>query len=133
MRKFYKKVIYKNRKILFPDREVLHLEDWKKRKNEFQKIARGRIEYFNQFYNFHFENIRIKDQKSRWGSCSAKKNINLNYRIFLLPDEIRDYIILHELCHLKEMNHSKRFWDLIKKEMPDFFQIKSKLKKYIIF
>ena len=85
------------------------LKNWKERKEEFLEIAKNRLEFFNQFYNFKYNKISIKDTKSRWGSCSSAGNLNFNYRIFLLEPEQMDYVIIHEMCHLQEMNHSKKF------------------------
>ena len=63
--------------------------------------------------NLKFERFTVRDQASRWGSCSSKKCISLNWRLVLIEPELQDYVILHELAHLTEMNHSKRFWDLL--------------------
>ena len=60
-----------------------------------------------------FNQVTIRDQKTRWGSCSSKKNINLNYKLLLLPDEIARYVMIHELVHTKHLNHSRRFWKLV--------------------
>lgn len=81
-----------------------------------------------KYYGFKFNNIAIKNQKTRWGSCSKKRNLNFNYKILFLPPKIRDYIMIHELCHLKEFNHSKRYWKLIAKAMPDYSSIIKELK-----
>ena len=64
--------------------------------------------------------ITIRHQKTRWGSCSGKKNLNFNCLLMLAPEKVRDYVVLHELCHLIEMNHSKRFWALVGRMMPDY-------------
>ncbi len=64
--------------------------------------------------------ISVRNQKSRWGSCSIKGNINLNWRLVQTPETVRDYIILHELMHLKQMNHSQRFWNEVEKVCPDY-------------
>ena len=84
-----------------------------------RKLIIERLEYFNQFYNFRYHLINIKDHSSRWGSCSKKGNLNFNYRIAQLPSELADLIIVHELCHLKEMNHSPHFWNLVRKTIPN--------------
>ena len=63
--------------------------------------------------------ITIRCQKTRWGSCSGKKNLNFNCLLMLTPENVRDYVVIHELCHLLEMNHSKRFWALVERMMPD--------------
>ncbi len=64
--------------------------------------------------------ITVKSQKTRWGSCSKKKNINLNWRLIMVPPEVRDYVIYHELCHLFELNHSTRFWERVEKYCPQY-------------
>ena len=88
-----------------------------------------RVDHFNTTYKFKFNRINIKNQKTRWGSCSNKGNLNFNYKIVLLPERLADYIIVHELCHLKELNHSKKFWNLVAKAMPDYPQIRDELNK----
>jgi predicted metal-dependent hydrolase len=97
-----------------------------------RKIAYGhvikRLEYFNSIYGYSYNNIRIKKQKTRWGSCSEKKNINFNIKIMFLPQELFDYIIVHELCHLGEFNHSRRFWNLVAKTQPNYIDLKNRLK-----
>lgn len=92
------------------------------------KIAQKRIEYFNAIYKFDINKINIKNQKTRWGSCSKKGNLNFNYKIALLPKEMSDYIIVHELCHLGEFNHSRKFWNLVAKTTPNYLEIRKILK-----
>ncbi len=74
--------------------------------------------------------IFIKQQKHMWGSCSSKKNININWLLIFAPKQVMTYVVLHELCHLEEMNHSKKFWCLVKKLMPDYKIHRAWLKKY---
>ncbi|MDQ1281666.1 MAG: hypothetical protein QG630_17 [Patescibacteria group bacterium] len=95
-------------------------------------LAKSRIQYFNNIYNFKFNKIIIKNQKTRWGSCSKRGNLNFNYKIALLPQNISDYIIVHELCHLKEFNHSQRFWDLVAIAIPDYLVIRKELKGELV-
>src|SRR4051812_2511641 len=76
-------------------------------------LVNARLAYFNAFYNYKYNKVTIKNQFSRWGSCSRKGNLNFNYRIVLLPPELADYIVVHELCHLGEFNHGQKFWDLV--------------------
>lgn len=91
-------------------------------------IAKERLEHFNKFYNYKWSKIVIRNQKTRWGSCSKKGNLNFNYKIVLLPPETVDYIIVHELCHLREFNHSQNFWALVAQTIPNYKIIKQKLK-----
>ena len=76
-----------------------------------------------------YSGITVRNQKTRWGSCSAKGNINLNCLIMLMPEDVRDYVMIHELCHLKEMNHSARFWSEVAAVMPDYKQKEKWLKE----
>lgn len=92
-------------------------------------MAQNKIAYFNEFYGFKVNRITIKNQKSRWGSCSRKGNLNFNYKIALLPRALSDYVIVHELCHLGEFNHSPAFWALVTKTIPDHKRIRKQFKK----
>ena len=102
---------------------------YKENKERALLIVKDRIEYFNTFYNFKWNRIVIRNQKTRWGSCSKKGNLNFNYKIALLPPKSADYIIVHELCHLGEFNHSQKFWDLVGETIPDYKAIRKDLRK----
>lgn len=83
-------------------------------------ITHDRLVHFNQYYQLEYKRVAIRNTRSRWGSCSSKKNLNFNYRILFLSSELRDYLIVHELCHLKEMNHGPQFWSLVAEQVPDY-------------
>jgi hypothetical protein len=102
--------------------------DYYRLKEEARTFAYNKVGEFNKFYNFDYNKISIRNQRSRWGSCSVNRNLNYNFRIVLLPENLANYIIIHELCHLKEMNHSKRFWKLVEKMVPDYKEMRKKLK-----
>jgi predicted metal-dependent hydrolase len=79
-----------------------------------------RTKKFSNAYGFEINKIAIRDQSSRWGSCSSLKNLNFNWRLIFAPSGVLDYVIVHELCHTAQMNHSKAFWDLVTVVMPDW-------------
>ncbi len=92
------------------------------------KLAQEKVAVFNQQYNLTYRRISIRNQKTRWGSCSRAGNLNYNYKITLLPERLADYIIVHELCHLQEFNHSRRFWDLVAQTVPDYKQRRKEIR-----
>ena len=96
------------------------------------KLVRERIAHFNQLYGFSFNQISIRNQSSRWGSCSSKKNLSFNYRLVLLPPHLADYVIVHEICHLKELNHSQKFWELVARVVPRHREIKKEFRNHPI-
>lgn len=89
-------------------------------KEETRVFVHMRLAYFNAFYGFKVGRVFIKNHKSRWGSCSSKGNLNFNYKILRLPSFAADYIIVHELCHLHEFNHSPKFWELVSQSFPEY-------------
>lgn len=91
-------------------------------------LAHSRLAHFNEVYEFAVGKISIRNQKTRWGSCSKKGNLNFNYKIALLPPHLCDYIIVHELCHLKEFNHGVKFWALVEKTLPNHTSLRRELK-----
>ena len=79
-----------------------------------------RVQYYAEQMGLHYSRITVRRQKSRWGSCSGRGNLSFNCLLMLTPPEIRDYVVVHELCHLKEMNHSARFWAEVSAVLPDY-------------
>ena len=103
--------------------------DFLAHKERARALVQDRLAYFGPLYDLSYCRISIRNQKTRWGSCSRKGNLNFNYKIALLPPRHADYIIVHEICHLKELNHSKRFWDLVAALIPDHRAIRAELRK----
>ena len=94
-------------------------------------VLTEKAEEYAKFYGVSFTKIYIKDQKSCWGSCSSKGNINFNWRILLAPEPVCDYIVIHELCHRIEMNHSPEYWKLVARLCPEHRQYRKWLKDHI--
>jgi predicted metal-dependent hydrolase len=103
-----------------PPGPKLTRRDYLKHKAAALTLATSRLAHYNQHYNFTYKNIVIRNQKTRWGSCSKKGNLNFNYKIILIPEHLADYIIVHELCHLGQFNHSDKFWRLVAETIPDY-------------
>lgn len=102
--------------------------DYLKNKKLAQEIVEKKLKRFNAFYNFSFGKVTIRNQKTRWGSCSKKGDLSFCYRVIYLPDELSDYIVVHELCHLKEFNHGRDFWRLVEKTLPDARKLRRKVR-----
>ncbi len=97
-----------------------------------RKVIVERVEYYAQKYDFEYKRISIKDTKTRWGSCSSLKNLNFSWRLILLDPSELDYVVVHELSHLFEMNHSKNFWKIVENILPNYKMIRRNLKQYRI-
>ena len=112
------------------DQELIHssLKKWYKKK--FREVAIPRLTYFADQYNLSVNQVRIKEQKTLWGSCSSRNNINLNYLLIMAPMNVIDYVIIHELAHTIHRNHSSHFWKTVESMMPNFKESKTWLKDY---
>lgn len=118
--------IYRRRRRTSPRRSSRR-KDYLARKEAARVLAVERLGHFAARYAeidpalgaaMQYKRLAIRDTRSRWGSCSSRKNLNFNYRILDLPPELRDYVIVHELCHLKELHHGRAFWDLMELTVP---------------
>ena len=105
---------------------VKELKAWYREKA--YEYLKERLDYYSKMVEVGYNSLTIKDIKSRWGSCSSKGNINLDIKLMLLPPELIDYIVLHEVCHLKEMNHSKGYWTLVEGYMADYLVREKNIK-----
>lgn len=96
-----------------------------------QKVSQWGSHYVAAGHLFptNMKRLAIRNQRTRWGSCSKQGNLNFNYKIALLPERLADYIIVHELCHLGEFNHAKAFWDLVAMAIPDHEQCRVELRQ----
>lgn len=93
------------------------------------KDLKERAQRLARLMGLSYGRISIRCQRSRWGSCSSKGNLNFNCLLMLCPEQVREYVVLHELCHLREMNHSPRFWAEVERYMPDYARWKLWLKE----
>jgi hypothetical protein len=92
-------------------------------------IIGERVEYFTGLTGLKYNSFKIKEQKTLWGSCSRKGNLNFNWKIIMAPQWVYDYVVLHEVCHLKHLNHSKVFWEMVGKYYPDYKKAHEWLRK----
>ena len=100
------------------EREYLTNEEIKKLADKALQHIPKRVSYYAKQIGVTYEKITIRNQKTRWGSCSSKGNLNFNCLLMLTPPEVIDYVVVHELCHRKEMNHSEAFWAEVEKILP---------------
>ena len=89
-------------------------------RNAAREVFTNRVEYYHRFTGGHYTSITIRDQKTRWGSCSSKGNLNFNWRLIFAPEKVLDYVVVHELAHRKEMNHSPAFYAVVASVMPEY-------------
>ncbi|WP_251620444.1 M48 family metallopeptidase [Odoribacter lunatus] len=99
-------------------------------KKEARQLLPDKVKYYAEKYGFCFTHLSFRNNISNWGSCSHDDKISLNIKLMKLPDELIDYVILHELCHTVEKNHSERFWRLVKNVCPDYEIRRRELRAY---
>lgn len=104
------------------------VEDWMRK--QASSMIRQLVEYYSTVMGVTYNNIVIKDQKTRWGSCSSKGNLNFNYRLIMAPKEVLEYVVVHELSHRVHMDHSKEFWRTVEQVIPEYRQYRDWLKEY---
>ncbi len=93
------------------------------------QVLPEKVEHYARIIGVTYGRITIRNQKTRWGSCSSKGNLNFNCQLMRLPEELQDYVVVHELCHRKEMNHSSDFWKEVEYIMPDYQERRARLKQ----
>lgn len=97
--------------------------------NRAKELINERLEIFSNKIGVMFNTVRFKKQKTRWGSCSQKGNLNFNWKLVMAPTFIVDYVVVHELCHFKQMNHSREFWLLVENQISDYKNMRKWLKE----
>lgn len=93
-----------------------------------RRLAHERLSHFNTLYKTTHGTVAIRNQKTRWGSCTAQNNLSFNYKIVFLPKNLADYIIVHELCHTLEHNHGERFWAQVERTLPNHKELRKELR-----
>jgi len=93
----------------------------------------ARVFYLAETYGFDVKKVTIRNQKTRWGSCTSKGNLSFNMHLMSFAADVIDYVIIHELCHLKYMNHSENFWNLVASFIPDYKEKRKLLKERVLF
>ncbi len=97
-------------------------------KEQARALIGARLAHFNAHYNHPVRRVFIKNSKSRWGSCSSRGNLNFNYKLLFLPPEVVDYVVVHELCHLRHFNHGPEFWLLVAQALPNYKELRRLLR-----
>lgn len=105
-----------------PQKTAFSVEELQDLKQKAKTVIPQRVTFFAPLVGVTYGRITIRSQRSLWGSCSGKGNLNFNCLLMLTPPEVVDYIVVHELCHRKEMNHSEKFWMEVERVMPDYKQ-----------
>jgi hypothetical protein len=117
----------------FPERKFSAAAEKKcfaENKSRAKVFAEMKVSEWNQHYKFSFNKISIRNSRSRWGSCSSRGTLCFNYKIIFLPEHLADYLVAHELCHLKERNHGKSFWALVAESVPDYVLCREGLRDF---
>lgn len=114
----------------FVDEPILTPEEIESLRKEAKKVLPARLSELARKYSFEYSQVRIKHNVSNWGSCSRKGNINLNLNLMRVPEDLRDYVILHELCHLRHPNHGPEFHALLERLCPDHRSKEKELRKF---
>ena len=120
----------KARAAMAPAGERLSMEEIRELASRATEWFPGRVARFAPLVGVTYGRITVRNQKTRWGSCSAAGNLNFNCLLMLAPEEVRDYVIVHELCHRLEMNHSARFWREVGRVLPDWKERKKWLTEH---
>ena len=89
-----------------------------------------KLEYYSKHFQIMPNSIKIKAQKTRWGSCTYKNDLALNYKLIMAPPDVLDYVVVHEMCHMEHKNHSKNFWNRVSSIMPDYKDKRNWLKEH---
>jgi predicted metal-dependent hydrolase len=104
------------------------VEEYREQTEAARALVERRLAHFQPLYGITWQRVSIRNQKTRWGSCSRSGNLSFNYRLVFLPERLRDYVVVHELCHLIAFDHSLRFWMFVERAFPDYRELRAKLR-----
>jgi len=111
------------------DKQTIKDAIWSWYKQEAKMTIADRVEYYSRYFNLKPNNIKIKAQKARWGSCTYKNDLAFNYKLIMAPPHVLDYVVVHEMCHMEHKDHSKNFWNRVSSIMPDYKDRRKWLKE----
>ena len=123
------KTIERTKSVINTELAYRDREEYLNKKEEARELIKSRAEYYGKKYGLNYNKIFIKDLRSRWGSCSLKGNLNFNYKLLFLPTKLREYIIVHEMCHLRKPDHSQEFWALVAEILPEYRELDKQIRK----
>ena len=119
-------VPFRNKPLLVKDAGKTRRWMIEEARSEFEKKA----SFYSGIIGVSYNRIAVREQKTRWGSCSSGRNLNFNWKLIMMPEKVLDYVVIHELSHLIEMNHSKRFWNIVAEVCPEYIECRKWLKDY---
>lgn len=134
----YDWIVRSRKKML--ERKARHdAKNWDRLKSETEPWMRGRggelfmakVAGWAERMDVEYNRVTIRDTSTRWGSCSAKRNLSFTWKVFVMPEHLVDYLIVHELAHLRYMNHSREFWDMVETYIPEGRKIKKQFEEYV--
>lgn len=106
-------------------------EHFLEHKEAAEALVKRKLAHWSMSLDLAHRGFEVKKHKARWGSCSSKNHLSFNYKILFLPEDLQDYVIVHELCHTKRKDHSKYFWALVSRSLPDYGKLRIRLRSLV--
>ena len=124
-------ILEKQHQVIAAEAQQVHITDEERKQGIklAKKLIPERVAYFAKQMGVTYGRITIREQKTRWGSCSSKGNLNFNWKLVLFESELLDYVVVHELAHRIEMNHSANFWTIVESVLPDYKERRKRLRE----